>query len=172
MPPSPLSDARRVLRWATDIYHPALARDVVICDCLSPVDAGEDGVSTDGGDLHSAAKVSGPDAEARQWAALGLVTAYGRLRATLRQPHLFRPCHRGTCPLQTGPLAEAHADPTFFRYKARLHTPNTAPLADDEIRALAAQKTQQPTLRSAMVDLDVLLRTGAFSDLRIVSVLK
>lgn len=83
------------------------------------------------------------------------------VRQLLRPPALWPPC----CPQCTPssvPWTEAVSDPAFFCRKARCRTPGAAPLADAEIMR------GTPTAQSRAQVFGSLLRSGAYSDVKIV----
>lgn len=73
----------------------------------------------------------------------------------LEKPHIWRYCPK--CAASPQALAELRTDPDFFSRKARVHTPMATPPADTELRS------------QARPDWGDLLRTGAFSDVKLVS---
>jgi hypothetical protein len=124
----------------SEIYHPYLHQATPICACLCPTDTDDTGNITDS-----------------DWLDL----ARAQLLALLAHPELFHPC--AACTVRAAVWAEMQADLTFFRRKARLHTPSTDPLPDSELRSTL------PATSLPDWDLAALLRTGSFSDFKIVA---
>lgn len=122
--------AAHTLIWESPIYHPYLAQGQALCECVTL-----------------------RDRASREMRSEEEVAAV--LVQLLRRPLHWQPCE--SCHTHAQALAEAHSDPTFFARKARVRTPGTHPLPDEDLMAIG---------RPAF-DMQLLLTTGAFSDLKI-----
>ena len=89
--------------------------------------------------------------------------ALQQLTALLRRPDLWAPCVQ--CVRNTAAWGELRSEPELFRVKAQVRTPGAAPLADEQLRRLVPPSG---AAGGVLPDLGELLRTGAFSDVRVV----
>jgi hypothetical protein len=115
-------------QWLSDIYHPIFTPGARLCRfCILHIGSGP---------LRSPKDI------------------FTDICLLLEKPHYSTKCP--SCVVNDMAFAEMKADPTFFLRKARVRTPGSHPLSDDELRG------------GSSLDFSGLLKTGAFSDIKMV----
>ena len=128
-------------RWLSRIYHPMFTEGHLLCKCMIL-------------DRHGAYR--SPTEVVHQ------------ILLFLEKPHYTIRCP--ICHLNEMAFAESQTDLSFFLKKARVHTPGAFPLSDDDLRSTICPSSLPSPTSLASMDFGFLLISGAFSDVKLVSI--